>query len=60
MTGRLDPITAAALIGSFFGAIAAAGIAAYERGGSPEQVLAAGRTAAEIAVYGTTAIDRPG
>lgn len=57
---RLDVISAAALVGSFFGAIAAAGIAAHEQGYPADQVLEIGRRATKIAVYGVAALDPPG
>lgn len=55
---RLDVISAA-LVGSFFGAIAAAGIAAHEQGYPADQALEIGRRATKIAVYGVAALDLP-
>jgi AcrR family transcriptional regulator len=59
----LDPVSASAVVGAFFGAVATAGLVSHERGYSPEAVLAAGRRAARIAAYGASAAvegDRPG
>jgi hypothetical protein len=49
---QLDLVAAAAAIGSAIGAMTVAGIVAQERGDPPEQVLAAGRRAVELAIRG--------
>jgi AcrR family transcriptional regulator len=56
---QLDPIEAAAAIGSFLGALTVAGMVAQERGDSAVQVLAAGRRGIEIAVRGLSDIGHP-
>lgn len=56
---QLDLVAAAAAVGSVLGAMAAAGIVAQERGDPPEQVLAAGRRAVELAIRGLATIGEP-
>jgi AcrR family transcriptional regulator len=56
---ELDPISAAAAVGSLMGAAALAGVVAQERGDTPEQMLAAARRAVEIAVAGLSSIGQP-
>ncbi|MEV0386686.1 TetR family transcriptional regulator [Nonomuraea sp. NPDC050643] len=49
---QLDPISAAAAVGSMMGAVQAAGLAGHELGQSEEEQIASMRRAAEIAVRG--------
>ncbi|GAA3241284.1 TetR/AcrR family transcriptional regulator [Nonomuraea helvata] len=49
---QLDLISAAAVVGGFWGATGVAGLVAQERGDSPEEILAAGRRAVEVIVRG--------
>ncbi|MEU6781219.1 helix-turn-helix domain-containing protein [Nonomuraea angiospora] len=55
---ELDPVSAGAAVGSFMGALAVAGLMVQRRGGSNEDVLAAGRRGIEIAVNGLSSLDR--
>ncbi|RSM94623.1 TetR family transcriptional regulator [Nonomuraea sp. WAC 01424] len=54
---RLDPVSAGAAVGSFMGALAVAGLVAQQRGGSDDDVLAAGRRGIEIALDGLSTLD---
>ncbi|NBE97265.1 hypothetical protein FE391_26215 [Nonomuraea sp. KC401] len=49
---QLDPISAAAAVGSMMGAVQAAGLAGHKLGQSEEEQIASMRRAAEIAVRG--------
>lgn len=49
--GRLDPIDAAALVGSLFGAVGAAALAALRAGDPPERVRAAMTRAVALALH---------
>lgn len=49
---RLDLITAAAVVGGFWGAMGVAGLVAQQHGASPGEVLAAGRRTVEIIAGG--------
>ncbi|KAB8185193.1 TetR family transcriptional regulator [Nonomuraea phyllanthi] len=49
---QLDLISAAAVVGGFWGATGVAGLVAQQRGDSPEEILAAGRRAIEVIVRG--------
>ncbi|WP_406674842.1 TetR/AcrR family transcriptional regulator [Nonomuraea sp. N2-4H] len=56
---QLDLIAAAAVVGGFWGAMGVAGLVAQQRGGSPEEILAAGRRAVEVIAGGVESSAKP-